>query len=356
MKKFTYEEVKEYIEQFGYKLLSDEYVNARKHLEIECDKGHKYEVTFSAFKNQNQRCPYCSVNAKLSYSEVKDYIENEGYKLLSDEYKNANTKLLIECNKGHKYEVRFNNFKDQGQRCPICFHEKRAKELTLAYEHVKQYIENFGYKLLSKEYINTHEKLLIRCPLGHEFEMIYGNFQQGKRCPKCKGGVRLEYKYVKEYIESFGYKLLSTEYKNNHTKLSIKCPNNHEYKVRFNDFQNNKRCPICNVSKGEQRIINWLEENNIKYIYDEPYFNDLLSPLGNPLRPDFIIEDRKIWIEYDGEFHYKNKMNEDCYKILLIHDEIKNKYAKENNWKLIRIPYWDFENIEKILIDNLEEE
>ena len=33
-------------------------------------------------------------------------------------------------------------------------------------------------------------------------------------------------------------------------------------------------------------------------------------------------------------------------------DEIKNKYAKENNWKLIRINQCDFKNIEEI-INNL---
>ena len=95
--------------------------------------------------------------------------------------------------------------------------------------------------------------------------------------------------------------------------------------------------------------MNWLEENNITYIYDKPYFNDLFGIGNGLLRPDFIIEDKKVWIEYDGEFHYKNKMNEKYYETLLVHDELKNKYAKKNNWRLIRIPYWDFNNIENIL-------
>ena len=32
------------------------------------------------------------------------------------------------------------------------------------YEFVKEYIASFGYKLLSKKYINSHTKLLIKCP------------------------------------------------------------------------------------------------------------------------------------------------------------------------------------------------
>ena len=34
--------------------------------------------------------------------------------------------------------------------------------------------------------------------------------------------IKLTYEEIKEYIESFGYKLLSNEYKNNKTKLKIK--------------------------------------------------------------------------------------------------------------------------------------
>ena len=35
-------------------------------------------------------------------------------------------------------------------------------------------------------------------------------------------------------------------------------------------------------------------------------------------------------------------------------DEIKNKYCKDNNITLIRIPYWDFDNIENILKEHLK--
>ena len=37
-----------------------------------------------------------------------------------------------------------------------------------------------------------------------------------------------------------------------------------------------------------------------------------------------------------------------------IRDTIKTKYCKDNNIKLIRIPYWDFNNIEKILKKELK--
>ena len=281
---------------------------------------------------------------RLSYEEVKEKIEKEGYKLLSNAYKNNQTKLLLRCPFGHEFKMRYANFQ-QGQRCPYC-----QKCVKLTYEEVKEYIESFRYKLLSKEYINNLEKLDIMCPEGHEFKMCYSNFQQGRRCTKCKGHYNYNYNEVKIYIESFGYKLLSTEYKNNHTKLDIMCENGHIFKMDYGHFKNRgQRCTICNISKGERRIMDWLEDNSIEYIYDSPYFEDLFGMYGRLLRPDFIIEDKKIWIEFDGEFHYKKYYENDGYERFIIHDRLKDEYAERNNWRLIRIPYWEFDNIEEIL-------
>lgn len=36
-------------------------------------------------------------------------------------------------------------------------------------------------------------------------------------------------------------------------------------------------------------------------------------------------------------------------------DNVKNNYCKQNNIKLIRIPYWDFSNLEEVLQQELSE-
>jgi hypothetical protein len=38
-----------------------------------------------------------------------------------------------------------------------------------------------------------------------------------------------------------------------------------------------------------------------------------------------------------------------------VKDEIKNKYCKDNNVRLLRIPYWEKQNIEKIILDFIHE-
>lgn len=230
----------------------------------------------------------------------------------------------------------------------------------LSYKYVKEYIENFGYKLLSKEYKNNKTELEIQCnDCGNIFHMRFNNFKDGKHRCECKSKpLVLTYEYVKNYIESCGYKLLSKEYKNNATYLLVWCgnPNHKPYKVKFNNFKDcNSRCPECNTtSKGEEKIKEILIKYNIKF--NQQYlFNDCRNT--RPLPFDFYLPQYNITIEYDGRQHYKL----DCFNMNLLdlmnlkyNDNKKTQYCNDNNIKLIRIPYWDFNNIEKILKKELK--
>lgn len=292
---------------------------------------------------------------KWDYEKVKKYIENFEYKLLSKEYKNNKIKLLIKCNKGHIFECSFHNFKDRNSRCPYC----NGKKIT--YNMVKFYIESCSYKLLSEDYVGNSTKLLIKCDKGHIFKMRWNNFQQGQRCPICDKSHKKNYEDIKMEIEKEKYKLITCEYRNSKEKLLIMCPNGHTYKSSWNNFRRGRRCPMCNITKGEKKIKEILDNNKIEYIYNKKYFKDLKGINGGLLRPDFIIPSLKIWIEYDGIQHFEPKdfagkgeeWAEKEFILRKMKDEIKNEYAKEHDWKLIRIPYWEYDNIENILIKEL---
>lgn len=349
MNKFTYEEVKMYIENFGYKLLSTEYINSKTKLLVQCDKGHKYEVVFDSFKTGN-RCPYCSKKHKYTYEEVKEYIEQFNYKLLSDGYINVNEPLLIQCDNKHEpYKTTFHNFK-QGKRCPKCAIISVRDKQKHSYEYVKKYIESFGYELLSDEYINAYVKLLVKCPNpSHKsYNVTFHSFQRGTRCPECANNQKHSYDYVKEYIESFGYKLLSDEYVNNQTKLLLQCPNGHKWKAIYNSFKQGHRCPICNISKGERKIINYLEENNIEYIYEKKFYG-LIGVGGGNLSYDFYLPKYNLLIEYQGKQHETQIGQFGNFERQQEHDTRKRDYAKDNGYNLLEIWYWDFDNIEEIL-------
>ena len=149
------------------------------------------------------------------------------------------------------------------------------------------------------------------------------------------------------------------EYKGSKIKIKCKCEiDGYEWEIRPNDLLKGIGCPKCNISKGEKRVAQYLDNLDIEYIYNKCYFNDLVGTGGGPLRPDFIIPSLKIWIEYEGIQHFEptdfsgNMSEEEVqeqFKQTQQNNQKKNQYAKDNNWTLIRIPYWDYDNIEQIL-------
>jgi ribosomal protein S27E len=339
-KKLTYEYVKEQIEKEGYKLLSKEYFNAQTKLKVKCSKGHKYKVNWGHFQ-QGNRCPECSGKKKLTHEYVKEYIEKEGYKLLSKEYKNAFTKLKTICPNGHKYKVKWNDFQ-QGYRCSECSGNKK-----LTHEFVKEQIEKEGYKLLSKTYKNNKNKLKVKCPKDHEYEVVYDCFNHGQRCSECSGNKKLTHEFVKEQIEKDGYKLLSKEYKNSNTKLKVKCPKGHVYKVVWDSFKQGIRCPKCydesTSSKAEIEIFEF-----IKNIYDDIIISNDRTQIVNPetgfnLELDIWLPELNKAIEFNGVYWHSLPKRK-------IRDKIKKQQCKENNINLLIIDenLWNF-NKEKCL-------
>ncbi len=357
-KRYTYQDVKKYIESYGYKLLSDEYINNKKPLRIKCSEGHEYNVSFSSFKNKQSRCPYCNGNAKYTYEEVKEYVESFGYELLSNEYINANGKLKTKCPKGHVWITTFDRFK-RDLRCKKCANEKLKENKMYTYEEVREYVESFGYELLSNEYIGSNEYIIVKPPCGHEaYKVTFAHFKNGNRCKKCANEKlsekkRLDYESVKKYIEGFNYKLLSKEYTNAHQLLKIKCSKDHIYNTTFNNFKNGKRCPICNETKGEKEVSRVLDKLNIKY-NSQYKFEDCKAKRYLPF--DFYLPDYNCCIEFDGEQHFEIVKwfgGLDGFIGTVIRDTIKNEYCKKNNIKLIRIPYQEFNNIERIIVNEL---
>lgn len=339
---------------------------------INCAKHGNITVTFANLKNNVTRnrcsCAKCVMESrreklKLDYSAVKSTVENRGYELLSDEYKNNATNLHIKCLKcGYDFYMTYGNFSSQNQGCPKCAQLKRNEKNRYSYDYVKNYIESSGeYELLSDSYTNAHAKLRILCKKHNtEFLMTYHSFQQGRRCPTCgienrTDKLRHSYDYVKNYIENNGDILLSDSYKNNLELLDIKCgKKGHIYKMPFGGYVSGHRCPCCNDSKGETEVATILESLNINYI-PQHTFEDCKDI--KRLRFDFYLPDFNTCIEFDGSQHYEPSDffgGEKDFIDRQKKDNIKNEYCLSNNIGLIRIPYWDFDNIEAIIRNELK--
>lgn len=359
-----------------YGLVGDEYVFLEEYknsaTKIKCRHsicGHEWDVSPNSFL-RGSRCPKRVGGNCFTYKNIRDFIEvksGSGCKLLSTEYVSYNHKMSLQCKCGNEFTTDFDSFKNKNKRqCNKCGKRKTIEKLRKTNE---SFIEQV-YEIVGNEYVFLEEyknaRTNIKCKhnveyCGYEWDISPSNFlSNGNRCPQC---TRPNYhrdtdKFKQEvYDLTKGEYLVLGEYIGSETKIKIKhniC--NNEYYVQPNNFLSGGRCPQCNESKGEQRVRSYLEEEQI--VFKQEYsFNGLLGVGGLPLRFDFAVFDGdnrfKLLIEYDGEFHY-HKIHEDrSLGVQQVHDERKNKYCKDNNIPLLRIPYWEFDNIEKILEDNL---
>jgi len=98
-------------------------------------------------------------------------------------------------------------------------------------------------------------------------------------------------------------------------------------------------CPKCNTSKGEEFIMNYLNDRNIPYNYQKTFDGCVYK---NKLPFDFYIPSMNLIIEYDGEQHFmviENWGGEEEFKLRQKKDKIKTKYCKYNKIRLERIKY-----------------
>jgi len=179
-KTYTYEFIKSYIESAGYVFLisEEEYTNVGMTLKLRCSKGHTYTSNWTHFYHNGFRCKKC---VALGINFVRDQFEEEGYTVLSEDYKNQYTKIRYRCSRGHENYTTWNNWQ-QNSRCPECRKEP--------YGDIVEAFEKSGYKVLSPEedYTLAKFKFEYECPKGHIFSMNWPNFKYGYRCPSCSVG------------------------------------------------------------------------------------------------------------------------------------------------------------------------
>lgn len=113
----------------------------------------------------------------------------------------------------------------------------------------------------------------------------------------------------------------------------------------------NRKLITNKMSIQEEVVYKLLQDNNIQFIFDEPYFKDLLTPNGGIARYDFIILDNNKpirLIEIDGQQHFEPVKifgGKTAFEERLKMDTRKNEYAKSHNLPLVRLPYTLKENI-----------
>ncbi len=185
---------------------------------------------------------------KLTIECVRGLFEEEGYILLTKEYKNAHQKLDYICSEGHKHAIRWSDWR-QGHRCPYCVGVGKPN-----IKFIESEFKIKGYKLLSDCYVNAKIPLKYKCLNGHIGYVRWDNWRQGQRCPHCAGNAKLIIGFIRSEFVKEEYKLLTIEYKNSKQKLEYVCKNDHRGRITWGRWQQGQRCKKCAALRFSERF------------------------------------------------------------------------------------------------------
>ena len=191
---------------------------------------------------------------KLKYEYVYNCFKEQGCELLESEYVGIEHLMKYKCKCGNHTKIDLKRFK-KGVQCLRCV----GKEPP-TFEMVFNKFKEDGRLLLETEYINSKTPMEYICACGNKSTITWAHFNHDKStCKKCKNLEKYKYEDVKNYIESFGYKLLSTEYITARIGLEIQCPADHTYNTSFGNFKTNKsRCRKCyEISNSGEHNKRW---------------------------------------------------------------------------------------------------
>lgn len=338
-------------DKYDYSLV--EYRNTSTKVKIICpEHGEFFIIPKHHYKGSE--CQTCSSNRqKLSLSEFierSNELHNNWYDYSKFEYINSRTKSTIICPKHGEFEQSPNHHLSN-RGCKEC---GKTKKFIGTEEFIKRSNKVHGnkYDYSSVNYMGALDKVIIICPTHGEFKQEASSHLRGTGCHKCF--LETIRKSLEDFIEecnsihSNKYDYSLVEYVNNSNEIKIICPSHGEF-MQIPHVHKRSGCPTCKSSLGELKIFQFLSSFGLSF---EQEFK-----LDNGLRLDFYIPNNNVGIEYDGKQHFEvNEFfgGEKGFEETKDRDSKKDKFCSDNNIKLIRIPYWDFDNIEDILKKKLK--
>jgi hypothetical protein len=151
------------------------------------------------------------------YNKLVKYAESKEGKLLSTSYTKASDKYLWQDSKGRQFEMTWLSARDYGTWSPFERKEKQIqRNLKYSLEFIQDFCKKKGGKFLSSEYKTDKDYYEFEDENGIVFISSWKRvYKEGKWGPDKRGVHRNLYNLetAKEWVESKGAKLLSTEWK-----------------------------------------------------------------------------------------------------------------------------------------------
>lgn len=365
MRKYLVEDIEPTINSYGYEII--ELINSKEIISM--DKyGYKYKINLCNLLDG--KLPHITQRNPFAIENIKKYLflHHPDLELLSDTYVNCKTKLEFVCKKHRDKGVQrktFDDISNSHQGCRYCGIERRGEKYQIDTETIIKRCEELSLNYVSRYIYNQETWIKFTCnkhlEKGIQEISWYHLRTCAKGCAYCTGRYKTTEDFIVEMITINPDIEIIGEYTGSENSIDCKCKLcGHLWSPIARSLKNGQGCPHCTMSKGEIRVKRFLESHKITY-ETQKTFDDCMYE--QKLKFDFYLTDWNILIEYDGEQHFKpvdfaNKGIEwatNLYNKNLKKDAIKNKYCKDNDIALIRIPYYEYDNIESILTSELSD-
>ena len=283
---------------------------------------------------------------------------NENIDILT-EYEKDNIKVLCRCKMcGFEWWSAPSNLL-QCKGCKQChFNNMKITRRKSHKQFVKELYEiNSNINVLS-EYVGAKNKVDCECLIHNErFSMTGGHLLRGETgCKECinikfhLGGLKSHEQFIKEIFDINPSIEVVGKYDGAKSNIEVKCLKcGHIWSPVASSLLCGYGCPCCKRSKGEEKIEKYLIDNNINF-ESQKKFSDLRNTL--PLSYDFYLPEYNTLIEYQGQFHDGSTsivLKEKYFDKQQKNDKLKRDYADNNNYNLLEIWYYDFDNVESII-------
>lgn len=360
-------------DEYAYDMISEmAYKNESTKIPIVCKKHGVFWQRASAHLH-GKRCPLCAIEentnkSRLSRSEVikrMAAVHHNFYDYSKFVYKRMHDKGIIIC-PIHGEFLQAAHEHIEGAECPKC--SKKAKWTTESFLDAAH--KKFGNKF---KYIGkvsrAKSRIKVICPKHGAFISTASNHLATKfGCAQCafeKNGEAQTHswqmfvnKAKAKWGGTYDYSLINEQtYTNTKEKVPIKCPKHGVFLQTPNNHLNGVGCPRCLRSLGEERVELFLKAANEAYVMQHKLLNTNKLCGNKYFRLDFFLPDKNIAIEYNGQQHYTEVLpfvKARSFKQQQARDESLRMQCKVCGIKLIEISYNDFENIEKILYEQLK--
>lgn len=350
---------------YDYSLV--DYVSLDDKINIICPKhgvfqqiGWNHIAGKGCSKCWSERRGVVTRKSTLDFISKARKIHGDFYDYTKTIYIRGNEKVIITCPiHGDFEQLASNHLKGEG--CRLCGIKKSAiKYSKKAFVEKTQAIHHNFYDYTKSEYTHSQTPIVITCPIHGDFIQTPANHLKGEKCPLCAHSSRVDCltgnkeDFIKQakvvHGDKYDYSLV--DYKKSSVKVKIVCPKHGVFLQSPNNHLRGKCCPKCNTSKGEERIFRYLDTNQIKYVRQFKMQNENIFCVNKILIADFFLPDYGIIIEYNGEQHYKPIPfwgGESQFEKQKERDITLRMFCKRHNYKLIEIPYLEYNNIEVIL-------